>query len=153
MKDRFLSRGKRIDNGEWVCGNYVHTRKDDYFIYDHDYGVNVDVDPDTVCQCTGITDKNNRLIFEGDIVKLETAAIFSEPEYIVPYRPSPVKKSDINFDVIGTVVWNHVFWDIKFNKYDDYVFENFMWSAKRDDSLEIIGNSTDNPELKEGEAK
>jgi len=129
MKDRFLSRGKRIDNGEWVCGNYVHTRKDDYFIYDHDYGVNVDVNPDTVCQCTGITDKNNRLIFEGDIV-----------EFIVEF--------DVD-NKIYVVKW----WDgcMAMETYSSrHILQLQSIYTKR---LKVIGNIYDNPELKEGRAK
>ena len=86
MNDRHLSRGKRIDNGEWVTGYYfsdtapctlkaagkctcghdgstaeIISWLDEFHEYDY-----IPVNPATVGRCTGSRDKNNRLIFEGD---------------------------------------------------------------------------------------
>ena len=72
MENRYLFRGKRIDTGEWVFGDLVHSV---YKIGDTcvgQYGTEVgmhEVDPETVCQCTGINDKNGKLIFENDILE------------------------------------------------------------------------------------
>ena len=74
MQDRDLSRGKRLDSGEWIYGYYCRISKagnDKHYIIPSFasavYGV--EVDPATVGQCTGLEDKNGKLIFEGDIVK------------------------------------------------------------------------------------
>ena len=82
MNERFLSRGKRKDNGEWVTGYYVFQRKrsgvfgqkiseldfDRHLIIDL-RGNSHEVIPETVVRCTGLKDKNGKPIFEGDIVE------------------------------------------------------------------------------------
>lgn len=82
MNERYLFRGKRTDNGEWVTGYYVFRRKrsgifgqiiseldfDRHLIIDLQ-GNSHEVIPETVGQCTGLKDKNGELIFEGDVVQ------------------------------------------------------------------------------------
>lgn len=78
MNENFLSRGKREDNGEWVTGycvllgdkcHYICTGKliitNNVPTFEHFYVI-----PETVGRCTGLTDKNGKMIFEGDIIKL-----------------------------------------------------------------------------------
>jgi len=82
---RYLSRGKRIGNGEWVTGFYLHhyEQNKDYIMSgkDKDYQFSIahphlvvtgfewtEINPGTLGQCTGFKNKDV-LIFEGDVVE------------------------------------------------------------------------------------
>lgn len=123
MKD-IIFRGKRTDNGEWVCGNlFIPDRKDtptQICIGTNVIRITYDIDPSTVGQYTGLTDKNGKEIFENDIVLLKG----DEEPYTVEF-------DECCFQVYGDSVC--------------YVMDNFY-----DHDIEVIGNIHDNPELLKG---
>lgn len=145
-----LFRGKRIDNGEWVYGNLnygtieIKSIKDSYYISDFD--VNpwdkkfYLVIPESVGQYTGLTDKNGKKIFEGDIVRTHYAnapkAVFVET---VVFDSGKFCATSTNEGCKTTAA----LWDgLPRLAIDKSVYM---------DEVEIIGNIHDNPELLEVE--
>ena len=79
INNRFLFKAKRIDNGEWVQGSYYGFMGKHYIFeqpFEND-NLTHQVDESTICQCTGLRDKNGKSIFENDIVNCGTLVIVS----------------------------------------------------------------------------
>ena len=81
-----LFRGKRIDNGEWVVGQYVNTcyprngKETGHFIvvYPNEYH---EIYTSTLCQFTGLCDKNGNKIWENDIIKYHFGENYAPIKY------------------------------------------------------------------------
>ena len=143
-----IFRGKRTDNGKWECGDLLSPNEFNaiphivYIAYLNEYGdigeISTPVIPETVGQYTGLTDKNGKKIFEGDIVRLTdehneiewtAVVVFGNPngEYNWGWQLKAIGEFDGNKDIL-------------------------LWVDMEESGAycEIIGNIHDNPELLEG---
>ena len=139
MEDRYLFKAKRIDNGEWVTGQYVKGLdmydKEVHLIFEpntmfYSSGETdgwYKVDTSTICQCTGLKDKNGKLIWENDIVKGKYYDGGKAYEHI-----GQIKYYCQSYKVVGI------------NQYKGY-------HAELDGLYETVGNIFDNPQLLESE--
>ena len=140
MKDRFLFKAKRIDNGEWIIGFLTFHKTGKAFIKPifGDARSSEEVDPSTICQCTGLKDKNGNLIWENDILflkdeingcKWKAVVEFGNPtgEYNWGWQLVQVAECEANKDILLWIETGTSYVDVK-----------------------IIGNTIDNPELLEG---
>jgi len=126
-----LFRGKRLDNGEWVEGWYCEKNcehpfapaKYDPSIIDSEFIIWHKVDPETVCQFTGLTDENGVKIFEHDIVGIDDT-----------YTEIIWDEEDAKFIIDGGAASD--------------VYESFDVISSTE--VMVIGNIFDNPELMEG---
>lgn len=141
MNREILFKAKRIDNGEWVEGYYqkrfdLDGSEQHLIFWSKSYTVweYAEIDPDTLCQYTGLTDKDGKKIWENDIISIH-AYSYDEPE-------------DDYFGVV-TYCEKDACWSLNNNeKYGEIICECFGSYT-----TEIInhGNIFDNPELLEVE--
>lgn len=131
MNNRYLFRAKRVDNGEFVIGNYQRRfdllGNEEHYIFcskSHNAWEYAEVDPSTICQCTGLKDRNGKLIWENNVV----TGWFDD-------------KRITGYIKYGS---NGIF----------YIERNGLYGIHLDNSqdwLEVIGNIFDNQELLEQE--
>lgn len=132
-----LFKAKRIDNGEWVEGCYV-TSDGKSFIYmdivEHYCVIALrwfEIDPETLCQFTGICDKNGNRIWENDILMAHLDESYPE---------------DVTYE---TVEWGVAGWvGHEANSIDRQYLDEFDTKY-----YEVVGNTFDNPELLQEEHK
>ena len=128
MNDRYLYRAKRIDNGEWIVGSLIQApylgsirswisseQEDKARLREISSNQAVwrafEVRTDTICQCTGLKDKNANLIFEHDIVSDECGNMAeiiwndAELQYLVDYEFEPMKLGEW-CSVVGNIFDN-----------------------------------------------
>ena len=133
-------------DGEWVFG-YIFpdlgAMKIRQFEPDRPECNDYEIDPETVGQYTGLTDKNGKRIFEGDIVRatIERAERCQSPR---------IENGVIGYDCIGMI--GLILYKDKNgeNVWSDFFNELSLSGLIEDYYFEIIGNIHDNPELLKG---
>lgn len=134
MQDRYLFRAKRLDNGEWVQGYLYGIWERRYILWGmtNDIPDMVEVDPSTICRCTGRTDRDEKLIFEHDVIV-----------YLDTYS---TESGYAEADCAGEVLWDEE--TLSFQVTNRLSAES--WEVI-DGECKVIGNTIDNPELLEVE--
>lgn len=131
MEDRYLFKAKFDDSDRWVKGQLVEVNDTYLIIPNHASKILagwfstsniIEVKKDTICQCTGLKDKNGKLIWENDVVKINNSKVNT----LITFR---------DFEIICT---------IPNEKY-------YKHRLEYDTEYEVIGNIFDNPELLESE--
>ena len=138
MEDRYLFKAKFDDSDRWVKGQLVEANNTYFIIPNHASKILagwfsasnvVEVKKDTICQCTGLKDKNGKLIWENDVVA-----------YWDTYS---TESGYAEADCIGKVVWDDE--TISFQVTNRLSAESYEVL----DECSVIGNIFDNPELLE----
>ena len=131
MEDRYLFKAKFDDSDRWAKGQLVEVNGTYLIIPNHASKILagwfstsniIEVKKDTICQCTGLKDKNGKLIWENDVVKINNSKVNT----LITFR---------DFEIICT---------IPNEKY-------YKHRLEYDTEYEVIGNIFDNPELLESE--
>lgn len=147
MEDRYLYRAKRFDNGEWVQGvpfeieakQVILIKDNENLLRVHYLEENmwtaeiyaIEVDASTICQCTGLKDKNGKLIWENDIASYSD--LITRDKKIICIEWNKMKASFVR-------------------KYRSPMGSQYLYLDEYIASrMEVIGNIFDNPELLESE--
>lgn len=146
-----LFKGKRKDNGEWVEGALLQADDASYiatsFLCENpDTPLTVaayEVDPDTICQYTGLMDKNGEKIWEGDILR----------GYEYPYMCDGKENyyAEVTYFENCPAFCIYTFKNPKSNVRGISEGNTDFMTDWNSEAWEVIGNIFDNPELLEVE--
>ena len=127
MNDRYLYKAKRKNWRElpkekwWVEGYYAYMNPYHYIMPKDNFDSWIEIDEKTLCACTGLKDKNGKLIFENDIVRCGKNC---------------------------AVTWCDTFASWRLNA-SGWMYSHFFGEACKPEDVEIVGNIFENPELLE----
>lgn len=125
-----LFRGQTKSDKKWIYGNLLQTGNGTYVIQNYAPFEGIgkyEVDPKTVCQYTGLTDKNGRKIFEGDIVRYTDEVIGKGKADEIKYNETHAAFCRLHKSEMGL----------------QYLFIDEAIA----NTIEVIGNIFDNPDL------
>lgn len=159
-----LFRAKQIDDGEWVEGYYAMMGKGNlirhYIVQncaltglfedpeDNMYFNDVEIDPETLCQYTGLNDKNGSRIWENDIVSCEHEK-FQEGDAVEQYPFPDTIRYKRNYAVEFINTGSNYGYRLRNKSIHFMLTGNVIYNHK----VKVIGNIFDHPELLKGETE
>lgn len=147
MEDRYLFKAKHFE--KWHIGNIVK-EPDGLYIRDIKGNVMAYIDDEsTICQCTGLKDKNGKLIWENDIVRFKHEK-FDFKDELEPFeRTCLPNKKEYKRNYVVEFCNTPTHYGLRFRNGSIWFMVHKMTVVMHD--TEVIGNIFDNPELLESE--
>lgn len=151
-----LFRAKRIDNGKWIEGYYCKWKRirinlgsvkeevvDCIITWMSDGGMpRYEIEPETLCQYTGLKDKNGKRIWENDIVSCEHKKYPYDDSIVFPLLPDPIKyKRNYAVEFINT--WSNYGYRLRNKSIHFILTGNVVYNHK----IEVVGNVFDDKYL------
>lgn len=154
MENRYLFKAKRVDNGEWVQGALLLHDADTATIFNQHPAdgslQGFEVDRNTICQCTGL-DKNGKLIWENDIVELfghRGVIKYACGSFGIAYRKN-IDWEEIQSNIMRVTGCENILYACENDNFISLweIYWNFNDEDDSVNTVEVIGNIFDNPEL------
>jgi uncharacterized phage protein (TIGR01671 family) len=133
IKDRYLFKAKTY-RGDWVRGLLASSKGKCYICNRDGRPFAFEIQPDTICQCTGLKDKNGKLIWENDVVKFD----------VYYYE-------NLASSIISQIMWCNDLCALSLVVNDRGTRGTLGHLMDLNKEIEVIGNKFDNPELLESE--
>lgn len=142
-----LFKAKRVDNGEWVYGFYMD-RKGPEIIEDGTWLI-WEVDKDTICQYTGLTDKDGNKIWENDVVSFKHEK-FDFDDGLEPWEITCLlNKKEYKRNYVVEFCNTPTHYGLRFRNKSIWFMIHRMTVVMHD--VEVIGNTFDNADFLKGE--
>lgn len=154
MKDRYLIKAKTY-RGDWVRGLLASSNSKWYIGNRAGRPLAFEIQPDTICQCTGLKDKNGNLIWENDIVELlghRGVIKFTCGGFGIGYRKN-IDWEEIQANIMRITGCENILYACENDNYISLweIYWNFNDEDDSVNTVEVIGNIFDNPDLLEME--
>lgn len=162
--ERYLFKAKRLDNGEWVQGALLDGENHCIIGQEIKFSpyqtneckiVGYEVDRNTICQCTGLRDKNSKLIWENDIVELfghRGVIKYACGSFGIAYRKN-IDWEEIQSNIMRVTGCEKILYACENDNFISLweIYWNFNDEDDSVNTVEVIGNIFDDKELEKGE--
>ena len=157
MEYRYLFKAKRLDTNDWILGFFSMHKTGKYFIRPicGSASSSEEVEKNTICQCTGLKDKNGKLIWENDIVDFlvhKGIVKYECGSFGIAYREC-IDWEEIESNICSVTGCDNALYTCENDNFISLweIYWNFNDEDNSVNTVEVIGNIFDNPKLLESE--